>query len=44
MLYGSGAAAHHSDRNYPMFMNMPGMKIIVPSTPADAKGLFKKQP
>lgn len=41
MLYGSGAAAHHSDRNYPMFMNMPGMKIIVPSTPADAKGLLK---
>ena len=41
MLYGSGAAAHHSDRNYPMFMNMPGMKIIVPTNAADAKGLLK---
>ncbi|MBN4064649.1 alpha-ketoacid dehydrogenase subunit beta [Dehalococcoides mccartyi] len=41
MFYGGGSAAHHSDRSYPMFMNMPGLKIIVPSNPADMKGLLK---
>jgi len=41
MYYGAGAAAHHSDRNYPMFMNVPGLKIAVPTNPADAKGLLK---
>ena len=41
MHYGGGAAAHHSDRNYPVFMNVPGLKIAVPSSPADAKGLLK---
>ncbi|MBT3995488.1 MAG: alpha-ketoacid dehydrogenase subunit beta [Chloroflexi bacterium] len=41
MFYGAGSAAHHSDRSYPMFMNMPGIKIIVPSNPADMKGLLK---
>jgi len=41
MMYGGGAAAHHSDRSYPMFMNMPGFKIVVPSNPADMKGLLK---
>ncbi len=41
MYYGGGAAAHHSDRSYPMFMNMPGLKLTAPSTPYDAKGLLK---
>jgi len=41
MFYGGGAAAHHSDRNYSMFMNVPGLKIVVPSSPADMKGLLK---
>lgn len=41
MFYGGGSAAHHSDRSYPMFMNMPGLKILIPSNPADAKGLLK---
>ncbi len=41
MFYGGGSAAHHSDRSYPMFMNMPGLKIICPSNPADMKGLLK---
>jgi pyruvate dehydrogenase E1 component beta subunit len=41
MYYGGGSAAHHSDRSYPMFMNMPGLKIVVPSTPHDVKGLLK---
>ncbi len=39
--YGNNLAAHHTDRNYPMFMNMPGFKIVIPTTPADAKGLLK---
>jgi acetoin:2,6-dichlorophenolindophenol oxidoreductase subunit beta len=41
LFYGAGQAAHHSDRPYPLFMNTPGLKIIVPSTPYDAKGLLK---
>ena len=41
MMYGSGSAAHHSDRPYPMFMNMPGIKIAVPANSTDAKGLLK---
>ncbi|MBG81857.1 MAG: alpha-ketoacid dehydrogenase subunit beta [SAR202 cluster bacterium] len=41
MFYGAGSAAHHSDRSYPMFMNMPGIKIVVPSNPSDMKGLLK---
>ncbi len=38
---GIAAAAEHSVTPYPMFMNSPGLKIILPSTPYDAKGLFK---
>lgn len=41
MFYARGAAAHHSDRNYPVFMNCPGIKIICPTNPYDAKGLLK---
>jgi pyruvate dehydrogenase E1 component beta subunit len=41
LLYGNNSAAHHTDRHYPMFMNMPGLKIVIPTTPADAKGLLK---
>lgn len=41
MFYGLSTAAHHSDRPYPMFMNVPGLKIMVPSTPTDAKGLLR---
>jgi pyruvate dehydrogenase E1 component beta subunit len=41
MFYGHSTAAHHSDRPYPMFMNVPGLKIITPATPADAKGLLR---
>lgn len=41
MLYQGGKAAQHSDRPYSMFMNMPGLKIVVPSTAYDAKGLLK---
>jgi pyruvate dehydrogenase E1 component beta subunit len=41
MFYAPHMAAHHSDRSYPSFMNIPGLKIVVPTTPADAKGLLK---
>lgn len=41
MFYGGAEAAHHSDRPYPTFMTIPGLKIIVPSGPSDAKGLIK---
>ncbi len=41
MNYGNNIAAHHTDRPYPMYMNMPGLKIVLPTTPADAKGLLK---
>lgn len=41
MVHNQSNAAQHSDRPYPMFMNVPGLKIVTPSTPADAKGLLK---
>lgn len=41
MFYGLSTGAHHSDRPYPMFMNVPGLKIIAPATPTDAKGLLR---
>jgi pyruvate dehydrogenase E1 component beta subunit len=41
LLYGGANAAQHSDRPYPIFMSVPGIKVIVPATPYDAKGLLK---
>ncbi|MBW2232914.1 MAG: dehydrogenase E1 component subunit alpha/beta [Deltaproteobacteria bacterium] len=41
MMYGTSVGAHHSDRPYPMFMNVPGLKIVTPASPFDAKGLIK---
>lgn len=35
------AAAQHSQSGEAWFMNFPGLKIVVPSSPADAKGLLK---
>jgi pyruvate dehydrogenase E1 component beta subunit len=35
------AAAQHSQSPEAWFMNVPGLKIAVPATPADAKGLLK---
>jgi pyruvate/2-oxoglutarate/acetoin dehydrogenase E1 component len=39
--YNGSNAAQHSDRPYPLFMNVPGLKILAPATPADMKGLMK---
>lgn len=41
MFYGAALAAQHSDRPYPFFMNVPGLKIICPTSPSDVKGLLK---
>ncbi|MBO0727760.1 MAG: alpha-ketoacid dehydrogenase subunit beta [Acidimicrobiaceae bacterium] len=41
MKYANSTAAQHSDRPYPQLMNVPGLKIIVPSNPADMLGLLK---
>jgi len=39
-VYGSNGA-HHSGNYYPFFMHVPGFHVVVPTTPADAKGLLK---
>lgn len=41
MFYGMSLAAQHSDRPYPLFLNVPGLKVISPTRPADVKGLLK---
>ena len=38
---GTRRAAQHSQSPYSMFMNLAGLKIILPSTPHDVKGLLK---
>ena len=37
---GVSAAGQHSGCHYSVFTHMPGIKTVVPSTPADAKGLL----
>ena len=38
---GTGAAAQHSQSLEAWFCHVPGLKVVVPSTPYDAKGLLK---
>jgi pyruvate dehydrogenase E1 component beta subunit len=40
--YGAGmnAAAQHSQAVYAMLTAIPGLKVVIPTTPADAKGLL----
>ncbi len=38
---GLSAGAQHSDTPHALFMHMPGLKVVVPSGPREAKGLLK---
>jgi len=38
---GYSGAAEHSISPYSMYMNVPGLKILLPTTPYDVKGLLK---
>ncbi|MDR1515108.1 MAG: alpha-ketoacid dehydrogenase subunit beta [Synergistaceae bacterium] len=38
---GTGAAEQHSQSLEQMYCHVPGLKVVVPSTPYDAKGLLK---
>lgn len=37
---GIGAAEHHSESMESIYIHVPGVKVVVPSTPHDAKGLL----
>ena len=37
---GHSAATHHSGNYYALYAHFPGLRVVVPSTPYDAKGLL----
>jgi len=39
--FAAGWAGQHSNCTYHLFMGTPGLKVAIPSTPADALGLMK---
>lgn len=39
--HGTGAAAQHSQNLEAWFCHVPGLKVVTPTTPAQAKGLLK---
>jgi 2-oxoisovalerate dehydrogenase E1 component len=38
---GGASATHHSGNYYSIFVHHPGFRVVVPTTPRDAKGLMK---
>lgn len=42
MPYGAGVKAleHHSESTEALYTHIPGLKVVVPATPREAKGLF----
>ncbi|HEV3145695.1 MAG TPA: dehydrogenase E1 component subunit alpha/beta [Gemmataceae bacterium] len=38
---GHSAATHHSGNHYSTYAHFPGLRVVVPSNPHDAKGLLK---
>ncbi|HKJ15943.1 MAG TPA: alpha-ketoacid dehydrogenase subunit beta [Xanthomonadales bacterium] len=38
---GMNMGAQHSQTIYPILTSVPGLKVVIPSNPADAKGLLK---
>ena len=41
VIYEGGVGVQHSDRPHPWFMSMPGLKVMSPTTPADARAMLK---
>ena len=39
---GHSAATHHSGSYHSIYSHIPGLRVVVPSTPYDAKGLFTR--
>lgn len=39
---GHAAATHHSGSYHSIYAHIPGLRVVVPSTPYDAKGLFTR--
>src|SRR5439155_7477338 len=39
---GHAAATHHSGNYYPLYAHFPRLRVVVPSTPHDAKGLLRR--
>lgn len=38
---GHSSATHHSGNYYPLLARTPGLRVVMPTTPRDAKGLLK---
>jgi 2-oxoisovalerate dehydrogenase E1 component len=38
---GGSSATHHSGNYYPFFAHIPGWRVVMPTTPRDAKGFMK---
>jgi acetoin:2,6-dichlorophenolindophenol oxidoreductase subunit beta len=41
LMYDNAVGVQHSDRIHPLLMQIPGLKIAMPTTPGDAKAMLK---